>query len=218
MSTVRTSDQDHARPVNRHTGWSFIAISAIAIGLYAVPPYMTFSPQDSRIPLNQLFASHLPWLFLHALPSGIALLIGPFQFLPAIRNRWPKAHRQLGRLYLLCVLAGSCAAISATVMTTAGFHAQMGFGLLVVCWLFSGWQAYRAARQGRIRDHRVWMIRNYALTFAAVLLRVYLLAGIGLMQFVPSISFDELYVATIWGSIATSVLVADWFIVTRTER
>jgi hypothetical protein len=62
------------------------------------------------------------------------------------------------------------------------------------------------------------VIRNYALTFAAVLLRVYLLAGIGLTQFVHSISFGELYVATIWGSIAASVLVAAWFIVTGTER
>ncbi|MBD9571505.1 DUF2306 domain-containing protein [Ensifer sp. ENS08] len=91
---------------------------------------------------------------LPALPSGVAL-VGPFQFLLAIRNRWPKAHRHLGRLYLLCVLAGSCAAISATVMRAAGVHAQVGFGLLVVCWLLLGWQSYRAARQRRFRDHRI---------------------------------------------------------------
>ncbi|GAA1010391.1 hypothetical protein Aple_028520 [Acrocarpospora pleiomorpha] len=31
--------------------------------------------------------------------------------------------------------------------------------------------AYRAARERRFREHQAWMIRNFALTYAAVTLR-----------------------------------------------
>lgn len=215
MTDIRSLNQERPLISNRHPGWSLIAISAIAIGLYAAPPYATFDPLWSRIPLNEVFTSHMLWLSIHAIPSGLALIIGPFQFLPALRDRWPKAHRLTGRVYLCCILLGSIAAISSTVMTTAGFAAQVGFSLLIMGWLFSAWHAYRAARQGRFAHHRLWMIRNYALTFAAVLLRVFLLAGMGARQLVPSIPFDQLYTSSLWSSILVSSLVAEWFIVTR---
>lgn len=195
-------------------GWSLIAIPAIAIALYAVPPYAMFDPLLSRIPLNAIFTSHMLWLSLHAVPGGLALIVGPFQFLPALRARWPKAHRLGGKFYLACILATSAAAIPATIMTTAGFAAQTGFALLIAGWLYSAYRAYRAARDAQFADHRVWMIRNYALTFAAVLLRVFLLGGMAFRQLVPSIPFDQLYTASLWSSIAVSSLVAEWFIVT----
>lgn len=217
MSITSSSDPKHLFFSTGHVGWSLIAISALAIGLYAVPPYASFDPLLSRIPLNELFTSHMLWLAFHAIPSGLALIIGPFQFLAAMRNRWPKAHRLSGKIYLCCVLLGSVAAISSTIMSTAGFAAQVGFSLLIVGWLYSAYHAYRAARQRRFADHRIWMTRNYALTFAAVLLRVFLLAGIGFKQLVPSIPFDQIYTSSVWGSILVSSLVAEWFIVTRAQ-
>lgn len=215
MADTRSPSQERPVVSDRHPGWSLVAIAAIAIGLYAVPPYATLDPLWSRIPLNEVFTSHMLWLSIHAIPSGLALIIGPFQFMPALRNRWPKAHRLTGRAYLGCVVLGSIAAISATFMTTAGFAAQVGFSLLIMGWLFSAWHAYRAARERRFADHRIWMIRNYALTFAAVLLRVFLLAGMGARQLVPSIPFDQLYTSSLWSAILASSLVAEWFIVTR---
>lgn len=44
-----------------------------------------------------------------------------------------------------------------------------------VLWLVTGWRAYRAIRRGDVASHRAWMIRNYALTYSAVTLRVWLL-------------------------------------------
>ncbi|WP_157384396.1 DUF2306 domain-containing protein [Nitratireductor soli] len=214
-AATEPSDQRPPRAASRHLGWGLIAIAAIAIGLYAVPPYATFDPLWSRIPLNAAFTAHMLWLSVHAVPSGLALIIGPFQFMPAIRTRWPKAHRLAGKVYLCCVVLGSIAAIASTIMTTAGFAAQVGFSLLIMGWLLSAWHAYRAARQRRFADHRIWMIRNYALTFAAVLLRVFLVAGMGVRQLVPSIPFDQLYTSSLWSAIFVSALVAEWFIVTR---
>lgn len=214
MTATKPLGSPHPLLPARPLGWSLVAIPAIGIALYAVPPYAMLDPVLSRIPLNAIFTSHLLWLSLHAVPGGLALILGPFQFLAAVRARWPKAHRLGGKIYLVCILAASAAAIPATIMTTAGFAAQAGFALLIAAWLYSAYQAYRAARQRRFADHRIWMIRNYALTFAAVLLRVFLLAGLALRQADLPISFDQLYIASIWGSIAVSSLAAEWFFVT----
>lgn len=214
MSVSRSSGTPLPLSLNRRRGWGLVAAAAIAVGLYAVPPYLLLDPLLSRIPLNLAFPSHLSWLFLHAASGGLALLIGPFQFHPALRARWPQLHRLGGRVYLACILVGGIAAVPVTVMTTAGFAAQVGFGLLVVAWLYSAFHAYRAVRERRFADHRIWMIRNYALTFAAVLLRVILIAGMVAMPFVPSLSFEQIYIVSIWGSITVSALAAEWFIIT----
>ena len=58
--------------------------------------------------------------------------------------------------------------------TTAGPVAGWGFGALAVCWFFATSRAVMLAIQGRIAEHRQWMIRSWAMTFAAVTLRLYL--------------------------------------------
>lgn len=202
----------------RRPGWWLIAISAIVTALVFASPYASLSAAMSRIPLNPAYQSHIYWLALHALPSGIALAIGPFQFLATARTRWPAVHRNAGRVYLVCVLMGSIAAVSAAIMTTSGFAAQTGFMLLVAAWLFSGFSAYRSACRRRFAVHRIWMIRNYALTFAAVLLRIFLLAGLALRKVFPGIPFDQIYTTSVWGSILISSLMAEWFVVSPAGR
>ncbi len=54
-----------------------------------------------------------------------------------------------------------------------GLGNKLGFAILAVLWLSSSWMAYSRIRAGDIDSHREWMIRNYALTFAAVTLRLW---------------------------------------------
>ena len=49
-----------------------------------------------------------------------------------------------------------------------------GFGGLAILWVATTSLAWRAALQRRFIDHRAWMIRSFALTFAAVTIRLYL--------------------------------------------
>ena len=51
-----------------------------------------------------------------------------------------------------------------------GLPTHFGFGMLAVLWLFTTAMAYRRVLQGKIQSHREWMIRSFALTFAAVTL------------------------------------------------
>lgn len=58
--------------------------------------------------------------------------------------------------------------------STAGPIATAGFGSLAVIWIVVNLLGWRAAMQGRFVQHCRWMIRSWALTLAAVTLRVYL--------------------------------------------
>lgn len=211
MSTIPDS-------LPRKTAWFLLAASAAGVALVAVPPYMTLDPALSKIPLNAAYLSHLFWISLHGTPGGIALLIGPFQFHARFRSRFPAWHRSMGRVYALAIVIGGIAALVSTMMSTSGIAAQVGFVLLALAWLFTLWKGYRAARTRRFAEHRVWMIRNYALTFAAVALRVFLGLGSIAMSIWPQVTFDEIYLASIWGSILVCAVLAEWLFISPAAK
>lgn len=160
---------------------------------------------------QQRFAEFPLYAAFHVLGSGVALLIGGFQFLPRLRARRIDLHRWLGRTYLIAVLIGGIGGIYMAGRADGGLAGQFGFALLGVVWLVSGWQAYAAIRRGDVQAHRVWMIRNFALTFAAVTLRIYL----GVSQAVFGLSFDAFYPVVAWLCWVPNLIVAEWLIVAR---
>jgi uncharacterized membrane protein len=103
-----------------------------------------------------------------------ALLAGPWQFSEKLRARALNLHRWLGRFYLAEVALGSIAGFAMATVSQEGIATHLGFGALAVLWFFSGLQAYRMVRRRNIPAHRDWMIRNFALSLAAVTLRIYL--------------------------------------------
>src|SRR5690242_9753220 len=64
------------------TGWAFLALNAVGTGLIALRYGLPRVPFPT--PLPNYFERHV-WLVLHASFSGIALLAGPWQFLPGWR-------------------------------------------------------------------------------------------------------------------------------------
>ncbi|MEU1880919.1 DUF2306 domain-containing protein [Streptosporangium sp. NPDC020072] len=196
--------------------WGLMAVSAIGITAYAVPPYLSGNPADSSVPIDPNVALHYLSLAVHAVPGGLALIIGPLQFMTWPRVRRPGLHRVMGRVYMISVLIASGAAAFAATFSLSGFSIQVAFYLLVVAWLYTLAEAYRSIRRGDVQLHRIWMIRNYALTFAAVSLRVYLAVGLQLKQSFVSLPFDEIYDASGWASILVNVVVAEYFIIQRT--
>ena len=112
----------------------------------------------------------------------------------------------------------SVAALLAATFSLSGFSAQVAFYLLTAAWLYSLAQAYRTIRQGQVQLHRIWMIRNYALSFAAVLLRAFLLTGLALRSRYEWLTFEDVHTTAVWASILVSADVAEWFIVQRTLK
>lgn len=92
-----------------------------------------------------------------------------------------------------------------------GLVGRLGFATLAIIWLYSGWQAYAAVRRGDIATHRQWMMRNFALTFAAVTLRIHLNILTGPLE----ISFAEAYASVAWISWVPNLLIVEWFLLRR---
>lgn len=192
--------------------WGALAVSAVAIALIAVPSVLSGALPLGPDPVPQFVS-----LLIHAVPGALALLIGPFQFVTRLRVRNPVLHRIAGRVYMVSVLVAAVASAVAAAYTISGFTVQVAFYILAVAWLYTLARAYRSIRCGEVQLHRIWMIRNYSLTFAAVTLRIYLFSGIGLQQTIfPALSFADIYVTAVWASILGDVLVAEYVVVNRT--
>ena len=197
-------------------GWGAVAVLAVAISLFSFPPYLPLVANVERIPLDPGFPDqHALVIALHAVPSGVALLIGPFQFVAPLRRRYLSAHRWVGRVYLICVTLGALTGVVAALVAVTGFLAQVGFIVLDALWLYSAAMAYTSIRGGSVQLHRIWMVRNFALTLAAVWLRVVIIVG---QVFLTSTPFAEVYNLAVWSSILIPLVIAEWFIVGRTLR
>ncbi|WP_034593472.1 DUF2306 domain-containing protein [Hamadaea tsunoensis] len=172
----------------RKAAWWWYALSAAAIAIYAPLPYLT-SSLDSLAAAGTGLAKHYAaephWvqvaLYVHVVGGGTALLLSPWQFAARLRTRAPRAHRVVGRLALLGILAGGLAGLVIAFRDQAGLGGTIGFGALAVCWLASAGAAFAKIRRGDVEGHRRWMVRTFALTYAGVTLRLWLGIGIGVL-------------------------------------
>ena len=184
-----------------------MALLAGLITLYAAR-YLTLDPAVYIENQRAVYIANTGALTLHVAGAMAALLIGPFQFLPkSITRRYLNVHRTLGRIYLLGVLAGGLGGLYMAFLAFGGFGPKVGFSLLAVLWLMCGFVAYRRIRARQIQSHREWMIRTYALTFAAVTLRLWMPIFI-----VSGVDYVEAYVAVAWLCWVPNLLVAEWIV------
>jgi uncharacterized membrane protein len=188
--------------------WKIIfCILVFGIAGYAAFAYI-FLPLGAAVHpgLKGSFLAHPLGIYLHIFPAIVALALGPFQLSSKLREKRPRLHRWTGRIYLgVGVLIGGTAGLYMARFAFGGTIAQIGFALLAVVWLYTGLRAYLFIRKGDIDNHRRWMIRNYALTFAAVTLRLYMP-----LSFLMGIEFETAYRAVAWLCWIPNLIVADW--------
>jgi uncharacterized membrane protein len=149
--------------------------------------------------------------YQHILLGGVALLTGWTQFNKTWRVKYLGTHRIVGKIYLICVLLSGTAGLYISFYATGGLIASFGFGSLAVAWLFTSTRAYLSIRKKNIEQHEQWMIRSYALTFAAVMLRIYLPT----FQFGLGMNFIDAYIIIAWLCWVPNLLVAEWIVTTK---
>lgn len=194
-------------------GWVVMTFLALFLFLIA-SRYLTLNP-DVYFPEQKLvYIAHTAMIVLHVAGAMLAIIIGPFQFLEGMRKgRLLKIHRWLGRTYLISVLIGGLAGLYMAGLSYGGMTTHMGFASLAILWLFSGFMAYRHIRNKNLELHREWMTRNYALTFAGVMLRLWIpiFSAFG-MEFLTA------YLIVAWLCWIPNLYVAQWIISRRRSR
>ena len=195
------------------TGWTLMLLLAATVAVVSLRYFVLRPEVAAGEPFRQKFATHLPMFLVHVLGGTVALFLGPWQFWTRLRDRALRLHRWLGRVYLSAILVGGIGGLYMAAIAFGGLTAQLGFSGLAVMWLATAVMAYRRVRQGDYEAHREWMIRNYALTFAAVTLRL-LLPLLMLVGF----SFTTAYITVAWLCWVPNLIVVELYISGKKAR
>jgi Predicted membrane protein (DUF2306) len=111
--------------------------------------------------------------YVHILAGPFALLSGLLLLSEAGRRRWPRGHRNLGRIHVACVLLLVVpSGLWMARYAATGNVAAAGFAMLAVATGTCTAMGWRCAMQMQFARHRRWMLRCYALLCSAVVLRL----------------------------------------------
>lgn len=179
-----------------------VIVLAFALSAYALIQYGFFSAKDVgfvSIKLRKPDFNLEPWvyaLYAHIVSAVLALVIGPLQlFWKPVGPERTGRHRRLGYLYVLSISISGLVGMFLSLYATGGRTAGLGFLLLDVLWVVSTWISVNKIVAGKdILGHKEWMLRSYALTFAAVTLRLWL----PLMLLIYDGSFIPAYQVVAW--------------------
>ena len=146
--------------------WISLGLTALFVFITSEVLLYTDYPMYHAYRLQVIADRHL--LIPHTLAGIFALLIGPINFSSRIRQRRPKLHRVLGRIYVICVFIGAATGIA----LAAGRPGLPGTSMQAAAWIVCTTAAFITARNRQIIQHRQWMARSYAVTFTFVSSRV----------------------------------------------
>jgi len=161
---------------------------------------------DSSHPAWKHYESFKWWLLPHGVFGAIVLLFAPFQFSERLRKRFTRAHRVMGRMYVVSALL--LAPMGAYIQyyqermgaprsfsVLGGVDAAMLMGTTIIAFIF----AFRR----KIALHRQWATRSYAVALVFI-------AG----RFVMGVTGwetlgVEIVQAIIWSCLALALVFAD---------
>nr|WP_062341095.1 DUF2306 domain-containing protein [Herbidospora sakaeratensis] len=192
--------------------WWFL-LTAVAVAVFFPLPYLLNS-LESMSDDGSLAATYAPQgaairaaFYAHIVFGGLALLLSPFQFAARIRNRLPVVHRVAGRIALVSILVAGVSGAVIAPLNSAGAIGTAGFGSLAVLWVAFAVMAFAAIRKGDVEAHRGWATRVFALTYAGVMLRLWLVV------LMPALgSFEAAYAIVPFLCWVPNLVVAEWFV------
>lgn len=173
-------------------------------------PVMMAAVRVVQIPLgalpdDSLRLASVPFaFFLHSLAGVLFGVLGPLQFVRALRRRFGTLHRLAGRAFVLAgaglALSGLGLLLQVESITTSLLDTARGFfGLALIAALALG---VAAARAGDMIRHRAWMIRAYAIGMgtgivALVMFPIYLITGEPIAGLVSDIAVVGMWLLSI---------------------
>lgn len=183
-----------------------MTLLALPIVGYALA-YVIVGPPMYPSGLAESFVARPSGIYPHALFGSAALGLGALQFNRWILLRHRLVHRTLGTAYVISAIVVGLAGLYMSFYSFGGSATHLGFGALAVLLLWTTVRAYFAARQRSIATHRQWMLRSYALIFAAVTLRIEIpLLVMAFGDFTPA------YQVVAWLSWVPNLLWAEWYV------
>ena len=198
-------------PSARHYAFKvLLLILAFAVTVYALSIHWIYSGSDNDLVVK--FRTLNPMLvYAHFIGGGLALSLGAIQLWT---KRPSRLHRWLGRIYCVCVLVGAIGGGYLSFYSHLGAITGLGFFIADVLWIYTTFIALRFAMTGRFDAHRRWILRSFALSCAAISLRI-LLPLLSLL-----FSFETSYTLVAWLCWSINLLIVEtylYYTVTRAK-
>lgn len=201
--------------------WWLLVIVSLSVMIPFMAPYMTLNPDSSRIEITSRTVQ-FPALVLHIGFAFVAMVSGFVQFIGVIRQRHPKVHRYMGRVYVASVFISGLLAL-VVIGYVEDFSKAVSFLALTLLWLITCWKGYRTAVHRRFVDHRIWMIRSFGITLVAVCARLmvpvlfltyYVLNGLSIPGG-KDMMIERVLNVNIWAGLVVELVLVEWLIVSR---
>jgi hypothetical protein len=188
-----------------------IIVLVVSLAINAIS-YINFNSNYGFLKLKEKAIAtgwYLPFYYLHVLIAGLILLIGFFQLYFAAKKSMRTLHKALGYCYVFGILFSAApGGFVMSLFINRGPWVLMSFLLQSVLWFGITAVAFNRILNKDIVAHKQWMWRSYALTFAAVTLRVYI--------FIFSWSFDmtqpAAYATFAWMSWVPNLMIVELLI------
>lgn len=112
------------------------------------------------------------WFFYpHILLGTISLAIGPFQLTKKSQQN-PRLHKMLGKIYAVAIFINILMVPYLSLSATGGIGTTIAFLILNLFWLWTTSMGVIRATQRKIRAHKEWILRSYAITWVFVTFRI----------------------------------------------
>ncbi|HAS43105.1 MAG TPA: hypothetical protein DCS93_21675 [Microscillaceae bacterium] len=190
--------------ITRSVGWVmviFLCVLGALAALNQMPPNpKSYSPEFAKHPITTL---------MHVVPGLLFMVLGPIQFMPKVRRKFPRIHRLSGYVFALsCVPIGISAIVITNWFPTGGIGEQISMTLFALAFLYYAYRGVYHIRQRQVIQHRACMLRVFAIGLAVAVFRVvmavtYLGFGIGGLQYLDF---------KLTASFVVTWLVAEWWI------
>ena len=185
----------------KHAVFSVIGLATLYV-LYHNERFLV----DSNHPAWQHYGPFKWWLLPHGIFGAIVILFGPLQFSERLRQKFTKAHRVMGRLYVLGAFVLAPLGIYIQYFQER-FGAPRSFTVLSVvdAAMLMGATAFALlfAVRRKIGVHRQWATRSYAIALVFIFAR-FVMGVTGWERLGV-----EIVQAIIWSCLALSVVFAD---------
>lgn len=184
----------------------YVVFTAIALASTYVLYHNERFLVDSNHPVWQHYEPFKWWLLPHGIFGAIVLLFAPLQFSDRLRKRFTRAHRIMGRLYVVgAILLAPLGAYIQYYQERMGAPRSFTILAIVDAAMLMGATAiaFVFAIRRKIALHRQWATRSYALALVFIAGRFVL--GITGWETLGV----EIVQAIIWACLALAVPLAD---------
>lgn len=150
---------------------------------------------------------HFMWAFyVHIISSLVVMPTGALQFSTFILKKYPRLHRNLGKIYVFSILAMAApSGLVIAMYANGGLAARVGFLLQSLTWWAFTYIAWQEIVQKHYLAHINAMIRSFAITLAAMSLRT----ESYLMFYFFETKPIETYLTVVWLSWVGNFLLAE---------